>query len=117
MPRTNSDEPEIDQRPKALRYAAVARTVEEILLDALPEIATKLATMAKEGNVAATRYVMDRLLGRPARLPLAPTADPSLPYDHIDWTHDLIRKQERRTIFSRHATVDVNGQPSIVRRQ
>ena len=82
---------EPDRRPRALRYAEHGRAMEEKIMEGLPEIIDKLMSMAKEGNVAAARYLVDRIHGRPARLSTPAVADTSLPYNHEDWAADSLR--------------------------
>ena len=72
------------RKPKALKYAGVAEQVEQTIVGAIPEIIAKLIAMAKEGDVAAARYVVDRILGRVAVLDAAPVQDTSLPYCEAD---------------------------------
>ena len=62
---------ELDRRPKCLQYEEHATAIEKMIVDALPEIVGKLVSMAKEGIVAAARYLVDRMHGRPARLAAA----------------------------------------------
>jgi len=93
---TNSATVEPDDRPKALRYAERVKALEEMILDALPEIIGKLITMAKDGDIAASRYLTDRIFGRIARVPTAPASDTSLPYKSSDWTLDQLKHKDRR---------------------
>ena len=87
-------QPELDRRPKCLRYGEHANAVEKMIVDALPEIVGKLVSMAKEGNVAAARYLVNRILGRPARLAAAPSTDTALPYTDADYEDDLMRHKD-----------------------
>jgi len=87
---------EVDDRPKALRYAARVNAIEEMILDALPDIIGKVIEMAKDGNMAASRYLTDRIFGRIARVPAAPAGDKSLPYKTSDWTLDQLKHKDRR---------------------
>ena len=106
-----SNETEIDDRPRALRNAEHARAIEQMIMDALPNIITKLVSMAEEGNVAAARYLVDRIHGRPARVAAPPTMDTSLTYTRQDWTADTMcrkahnddRKRVALSIISRCA--------------
>jgi len=86
---------ELDLRPKALRYAEHAVMIEQMIMDVLPDVIKKLGEMAKEGNIAAARYLVDRIHGRPARLTSAATGDTTLPYTREDWTADLLRKKAK----------------------
>jgi hypothetical protein len=94
-----------DRRPKALKYAEKVNAAEKMMVDALPEIIAKLVSMAKEGDIAAARYVVDRIYGRVSRVPVPPAADKSLPYTHDDWSEDTLLQKERRDDFHyRHIT-------------
>lgn len=42
---------------------------EKMIADAITEIVAKLVAMAKDGNVPAAKYLVDRVLGRPAKTP------------------------------------------------
>jgi len=96
-------QPERDDRPRALRYADRINAMEEMILDGIPEIISKLMSMAKEGNVPAARYLIDRMAGRPSRLPAAPSMDRALPYTSKDWTSDqIIRKEQRESATNAH---------------
>ena len=57
-----------DHRTVAARYAAEADAAEKMIVDALPAIIGKLIDMAKDGDVKASRYLVDRILGRVPRL-------------------------------------------------
>ena len=74
-----------DFRPKALRYAEHTREIEQMIMDVLPDIVRKLSSMALEGNMAAAKYLMDRIHGRPTELAAAPSTDTSLTFDHHQW--------------------------------
>jgi len=49
--------------------------IEQTIIDALPPIVDKLIQMAKDGDLKAARYLIDRVLGRVARLPSPSMAD------------------------------------------
>jgi len=101
--RKTPEQPERDDRPKVLRYADRITAMEEMILDVIPEIIGKLMSMAKEGNVPAARYLVDRLAGRPSRLPASPSMDRALPYTSDDWISDkIIRKEQRESITAAH---------------
>ena len=85
---------EIDRRPKALKYKDHANAIEKMIVDALPEVVGKLVSMAKDGDVRAARYLVDRIHGRPARLAAAPAMDTALPYTHADYEDALKRRQD-----------------------
>jgi len=96
-------QPERDDRPRALRYADRIQAMEEKILDGLPEIIDKLMSMAKEGNVPAARYLIDRMAGRPSRLPAPPSQDVTLPYTTDDWISDkIVRKEQRESKTAAH---------------
>jgi hypothetical protein len=57
--------------PTALRYPNEAGAAEKMIVDALQDVIAKLVSMAKDGNVPAARYLVDRALGRPARIAMA----------------------------------------------
>jgi hypothetical protein len=114
--RTNYDGP--DERPKALRYRDRINAVEEKIVNALPEIADKLIAMAKEGDVAAARYLFDRTAGRPSRLPAPPSIDRTIPYTASDWAADSLERKDRRdqkaavymkSIFARQAEAEIEA--------
>ena len=87
---------ELDERPKALRYRERIHAVEEMIVNALPDIAAKLISMAKDGDVAAARYLFDRMAGRPSKLPTPPSLDRTIPYTGLDWSADLLERKDRR---------------------
>jgi hypothetical protein len=62
-------------RPKTLRYREALDAAEQSIVDALPEIVGKLIAQAKEGDLKASTYVLDRILGKAAGAKTAP-ADP-----------------------------------------
>jgi len=99
---------ERDDRPKALRYADHARLIEQKIMEALPEVIDKLVSMAKEGNVPAAKYLVDRIHGRPAKLTAAAISDTSLTYRHQDWSADLVRQQAKRDEQARIALLSIN---------
>jgi len=117
---TTETKREWDDRPKALRYAEKINAMEEMILDGLPDVIAKLMSMAKEGNIPAARYLIDRIAGRPSRLPLPPSIDSSLPYKSEDWISDkIIRKEQRESRTAAHiralyrAGVDEGAFPGI----
>ena len=87
---------ELDRRPRYLRYEMHARAIEEMIMDGLPEVIEKLMSMAKEGNVPAAKYLIDRIHGRPAKLSMAAVGDKSLPYNHQDRSADSVRWKAMR---------------------
>jgi len=87
---------ELDLRPKALRYRDQLQAVEQMIVDALPEIVGKLISMSKEGDIAASRYLVDRIYGRTARTPAAPSVDGTLPYTAHDYSLASLRHKDER---------------------
>jgi hypothetical protein len=85
-----------DERPKAFRYRDRINAVEEMIVNALPDIAAKLISMAKDGDVAAARYLFDRMAGRPSKLPTPPSMDREIPYTGLDWSADLLKRKDQR---------------------
>jgi hypothetical protein len=72
--------PGAGRKPKALLHQATAAAVESKIADALPEIVDQLIVSAKGGDVAAARYLVDRLLGRVPALPAVPAEDTRQPF-------------------------------------
>jgi len=85
-----------DETPKAFRYRDRIDAVEEMIVNALPDIAAKLISMAKDGDVAAARYLFDRMAGRPSKLPTPPSLDRTIPYTGLDWSADLLERKDQR---------------------
>ena len=119
--KNETDYQEPDLRPKALRYEEHGRTSEKMIMDALPEVVDKLVSMAKEGNVPAARYLLDRIHGRPARLAAAPVVDTTLRYSHSDLATDEMRHKQRhdaawrswQTVVDNPFAVQVPGEPGL----
>jgi len=59
--------------PKAATHVEQVSAIEQTIVDALPSIVDKLIQMAKYGDLKAARYLIDRVLGRVARLPSPPS--------------------------------------------
>jgi hypothetical protein len=72
--------PGAGRKPKTLLYGPVARQVEARI--------DKLIDMAKEGDLAAAKYLCDRILGRVAALDTAPALDRHMPYTEEEFIHD-----------------------------
>ena len=87
---------ERDEFPKAFKYRDRLAAVEEMIVDALPYIIAKLVSMAKEGDIAASRYLIDRIYGRVARTPVPPSADKDLPYNGLDFSLASLRHKDER---------------------
>src|SRR3569833_3083006 len=102
-------DPDYGLASKALRFAEKANAAEQILVDALPEIMQKMVSMAKAGNVPASRYLLDRIYGKAARLSIPAFADLSLAYTGRDWgkanyLEELKREEVRRSLFRPRTT-------------
>ncbi len=76
--------PGAGRKPKALLHQATAAAVESKIAEALPEIIDGLIVSARGGDVAAARYLCDRLLGRVPALATVPAEDTRLPYTEAD---------------------------------
>ena len=96
MPR-RKEEPEL--QPKALRYADKLITAEQMLVDAVPDIMAKLITMAKDGDMRASRYLLDRAYGKAPHLPAAPVVDTAKPYTKRDWAVEQYYEEKKREKF------------------
>jgi hypothetical protein len=72
------------RKPKALYYARELAEAEGRIIDALPGIIDRLVEQAQAGDVAAARYLLDRVFGR-VQLQGAPIADDTeLPFEEED---------------------------------
>jgi len=69
------------RKPKALVYAPQVDAIEQTIVDALPKVINKIVEMAMEGNLAAAKYLVDRILGRPHRPTSPPADDRRMPYN------------------------------------
>jgi len=77
--------PGAGRKPKALLYGDLAACAEQKVADALPAIMDALIESAKGGDLAAARYLCDRILGRVATVNIPPAYDKSLPYSEQDY--------------------------------
>ena len=77
--------PGAGRKPKALLYGDLAACAEQKVADALPAIMDALIESAKGGDLAAARYLCDRILGRVAVVSIPPAYDKSLPYSEQDY--------------------------------
>lgn len=75
--------------PKALRYAAEIAEAEGRIVAALPELIDTLIENAKKGDVAAARYLLDRVFGRVAEQKDPLAEDRRLPYGEEEYEADL----------------------------
>jgi len=65
-----------DLDPKALRYAEKLNAAEQIIVDAMPH---HTGVDGQEGDVAAARYLVDRMYGRARASPMPqPSTKPRL---------------------------------------
>ncbi len=69
------------RKPKALRFAAELATAEGQIIQAMPEVIGGLIEAAKGGDVAAARYLLDRVFGRVSESPAPMAEDNRLPPD------------------------------------
>jgi len=90
-----------DERPKALRYKDKTDAIEEMIIDALPKVVAKLISMAEDGDVRASRYLVDRILGRVARVPLPPNGDTAPPHQTSDSPLAMLRHKDDRDAKTR----------------
>jgi hypothetical protein len=67
------------RKPKALRYADELAASEEKIIAALPDVIDALISAAKAGDVAASRYLLDRVFGRVKEQAAPPADDTALP--------------------------------------
>jgi len=87
--------------PKAIRYAEKLNAAEQIIVDAMPEILGKLVSMAKEGDIAAARYLLDRMYGRAPRLDFAPAVDETAPFTNREWAKAQYYQEKDHAAFMR----------------
>ena len=76
-------------KPKTLKYAATMETIEQRIVEALPEIADALIKRAKEGDLRAATYLVDRILGKAAGTVHAPAEDKRPPYSEEAFAREL----------------------------
>ena len=94
-------DPEYGPAPRALRYAEKANAAEQLIVDALDGIIRKLISQANDGNVAASRYLLDRIYGRPARLSIPAIADRELAFTPRDWGKAKYVETKKHEAFRR----------------
>jgi len=68
-------------KPKAFVYGPQVDVIEQTIVDALPKVVNKIVEMAMDGNLAAAKYLVDRILGRPYRPASPPADDRRMPYN------------------------------------
>lgn len=86
------------RKPKSLRYADELAQAENKIIAALPDVIDGLIVAAKAGDVAASRYLLDRVFGRVKEQSAAPADDMSFPYSDAD-----VEAAERNAAFERMA--------------
>jgi len=67
--------------PRSIRWAGARKKAEQRVAQLLPDAIEALGRAAKQGDVKASRYLIEFLLGAPARADRAPADDHSLPAD------------------------------------
>ena len=72
------------RKPKALRYANELAEAENKIIAALPDVIDGLIRSAKSGDVAAARYLLDRVFGRVKEQGAPVADDTSVPYSEAD---------------------------------
>jgi hypothetical protein len=94
-------------RPKTLRYRETLFAVGQSIVEALPEIIDGLIARAREGDLRASIYLLDRILGKAAGATTAPADDRQAPYSEEQFVEDEQEREETRQIFgvlpARHA--------------
>ena len=96
--------PRAGHPPKALTYAVQAEAIEQTIVEALPSIVGKLIEMAMDGDLKAARYLIDRILGRVARLTSPPSMD--RPTIHTDKASVTTDQPTTKSAPSAHMTLE-----------
>lgn len=73
------------RKPKALRYAAELADAEGKIVAALPDVIDGLIRAANGGDVAAARYLLDRVWGRVPEAAAPVAEDVSEPLNEDEW--------------------------------
>jgi hypothetical protein len=79
---------------KILLHRDVLATVEQRIVDALPDIIDGLIARAKEGDTKAASYLCDRILGQAAGSTVPPADDRRVPYTQDAFLLDQQEQQE-----------------------
>ncbi len=87
------------RKPKALRYACELAEAENKIVAALPDVIDGLIAAAKAGDVAASRYLLDRVFGRVKEQSAPPADDTAIPYSAAD-----LEREEGKKAF--HDSLD-----------
>jgi hypothetical protein len=88
--------PGAGRKPKALLYAREIAEAEGKIVAAVPALIDVLITAAKGGDMAAARYVLDRVFGRVAEQAPALAEDRRLPYTEDDMELELANQESSR---------------------
>ncbi len=83
------------RKPKALRYAGELADAENKIIAALPDVIDGLISAAKAGDVAASRYLLDRVFGRVKEQSAPPADDTNIPFSAAD-----LERDEKAKVFS-----------------
>ena len=75
-------------KPKTLLYGDDLAAVERRIAAALPDIVDGLIAKAKEGDIKAAVYLVDRIAGRVAGAALPPAEDRRPPYTEEEFLSD-----------------------------
>jgi hypothetical protein len=97
---TNQMGGDMSSRPRTLKYAEALQTVEQRVVDALPEIIDALIGRAKTGDLKAAVYLCDRILGRTAGARVAPADDREAPYSEAAFELDHQEREDDRGMRS-----------------
>jgi hypothetical protein len=94
------------RKPKALRYAKQVARAEQKIVAAVPELLDLLLSAARRGDVSATKYLVDRVLGRVQTQGRALAEDFSLPSTHpaAGEIADMRRRRELGKAMARPAS-------------
>ena len=80
------------RKPKTMLYADNVDALEKTIVDVLPKVVDKLVAMAMDGNVAAAKYLVDRILGRPSRLTAPPATDQISAHEQVSSDRELFQQ-------------------------
>jgi hypothetical protein len=85
-------------KPKTLLYRDALTSIEQRIVDALPDIVDGLIARAKDGDTKAAVYLCDRIMGRAAGSAFAPANDRTLPYPEDDFAVDRSERESKYSI-------------------
>ncbi len=86
------------RKPKAIRYAAQLSEAEGKIIAALPDVIDGLIEAAKGGDVAAARYLLDRVWGRVPEAGAPVAEDVGEPLDEGEWEKRDAEGAKMRTL-------------------